>query len=213
MTNKTKRPSGIFPTLTLTLLLAATVYALFLYKEKANTADDFRRNELKAYAHMQTLIAAQSAYIRKDYDRNGTLEYARFIPHLWRCIGEKNEKIDVNLLPKKTAFAIKKARSIDGYYFVHQFTKPDPQNPEKQIDLNPEKEWSALMLPSDPNNGWLTFFANQTGQIYVNHSETRQTIPVDPTTDNNWIPLYSETQLKGLQQTIEDIYRTIFSRM
>ncbi|MBM4152482.1 MAG: DUF2950 domain-containing protein [Kiritimatiellaceae bacterium] len=199
MTFSQRNLRHLLPTITLTAVLLISAYVIVFVKPEPNTPEDRRRNEVNAYTSIQQLLAAQSTYIQTDYDGNGTLEYARFIPHLWRSIGDKNEKINVKLLSKKTAFAMKKSHAIHGYYFIHQFTKPDPQDPEKQVDLDHTREWGALLLPATEADGFLTFFCNQAGIIYVNSGATRQTLPFNPVDNPEWIPLKNLEQLKSLQ--------------
>ncbi|MCU0857752.1 MAG: hypothetical protein MUC65_05040 [Pontiellaceae bacterium] len=200
------RSSSVLATWTITALLAATIYFPLFFKEKSATVKDLQKNELKAYEHIRRLINAQSLYIQRDYDGNGSLEYALFIPHLWRSIGKNNEKIKVNLLPRKTAFAIGEARTVNGYYFVQKFTKTDPQNPENTVDIDPSIEWGALMIPAEPGDGFLAFFTDQSGLIYVNHSDSRLEIPDDPGTDAQWIPLKDIEHLKSIQRQVRDLY-------
>lgn len=202
---KSSRSSGMFPTLTVAVLLIATVFFLFFHKEKAPpTAEEMRQNELRAYEHMQQLITAQAEYIKHDYDKNFIIEYALFIPHLWRSIGEKNEKIQVSLLPKTTAFAIEKTRAVDGYYFIQKFTKPDPENPESRIDIDTSNEWGAMMAPAEAANGLVMFFADQSGRIYVRRALENLDFPVDPASDSEWILLKDVEQLKELQRQLHD---------
>ena len=192
----------VLPTILVLSLFSIAVYGLMIWKEPIPTVAARQKNEQQAFLHMQKLMQAQSAYIQKDFNENGTLEYARFIPHLWRSIGDDNRKYDVNLLPRRTAFAIKRTRAIDGYYFVHKFTVPDPAKPESTIPIDVKKEWGTLMIPAADQTGFLTFYTDQHEQIYANAGKSKLTIPEDPKNLNDWVPIDNPEQLSAIQKKI-----------
>lgn len=212
MTAKPQHPiriTGVFSTLIITVLLAGTGYLLFFKTDKGiNSAEDIKQNERIAFNTIGLISEAQAEYIKHDHDNNGKLEYSRFVTHLWRTIGKNNEKIQLNLIPKKLAFAIKRTRARDGYYFVHKFTKSIPES-EEEVDMDAEKEWGVLMIPAANDTGYLTFFTNQSGNIYVSHSNMRRTIPNDPDTDDSWLLLKDIREVISLQQTIRDKYELL----
>jgi len=200
------RITGVFSTFIITALLAGTAYLLFFKTDKRiNSPEDIKQNECIAFNNICLISRAQAEYIKHDHDNNGKLEYARFVPHLWRTIGKKNEKIQLDLIPQKLAFAAEKTHACDGYYYVQKFTKSLPES-EEEVDMDAGKEWGVLMVPAANDTGYLTFFANQSGNIYVNHSNRRWIIPDDPDTDDSWLLLKSVRELISLQQTICDKY-------
>jgi len=203
------RITGVLSTLIVTVLLAGTGYLLFFKADKAiNSPEDIKQNERIAFNNIGLVSKAQAEYIKHDHDNNGKLEYSRFIPHLWRTIGKNNEKIQVNLVDKKLAFAIKRARAVDGYYFVHKFTRPIPES-EDRVDIDAEKEWGVLMIPAADDTGYLTFFANQSGNLYVCHNDMRRIVPNDPDTDNSWLLVKDIQEVISLQQTIRGKYESL----
>jgi len=198
------RITCVFSTLIITALLAGTAYLLFFKTDKRiNSPEEIKQNERIAFNNIRLISRAQAEYIKHDYDNNGKLEYARFIPHLWRTIGKKNEKIQLDLIPKKLAFAIEKTHACDGYYYMHKFSK-NLSEIRKEIDMDAPKKWSVSMVPAANDTGYLTFFANQSGNIYVNHSKRRWIIPDDPDTDDSWLLLKNVRELISVQQTIRE---------
>ena len=181
------RITGVLSTLIVTVLLAGTGYLLFFKADKAiNSPEDIKQNERIAFNNIGLISKAQAEYIKHDHDNNGKLEYSRFIPHLWRTIGKNNEKVQLDLIDKKLAFAIEQDLPCNGYYFVQQFTNTLPESGEA-VDMDAEKEWAVLMIPAAKDTGYLTFFTDQSGDIYACHSDRRMTVPNDPDTNDSWI--------------------------
>lgn len=202
------RRTGVLSTFIITALLSATVYLLFVKTEKVNTPEDMKQNERIAFNAIGLISKAQAQYIKHDHDNNGKLEYSRFIPHLWRTIGKNNEKIQLDLIDKKLAFAIEQNLASNGYYFVQKFTNILPESGER-VDMDAEKEWAVLMIPAAKGTGYLTFFANQSGNIYACHSDRRRTVPNDPDTNDLWILMKDIQDVISLQQTISDKYEPL----
>jgi len=200
------RITGVFSTLIVTALLAGMGYLLFFKTDKRiNSPEDIKQNELIAFDNICLISRAQAEYIKHDYDNNGKLEYARFVPHLWRTIGKKNEKIQLDLIPKKLAFGAEKTHACDGYYYMHKVSK----NLSEIRKETAPKKWAVLMVPAADDTGYLTFFANQSGNIYVSHNNRRWVIPDDPDTDDSWLLLKGVRELISLQQTICDEYELL----
>ena len=84
-------------------------------------------------------------------------------------------------------------------YFVQQFTKILPESGE-EVDMDPEKEWGVLMVPVAEHTGHVTFFADQSGYIYANNTNTRMSIPDSPEFNDSWVLLKDEQELISLQQ-------------
>ncbi len=203
------RTTGALSTLIITVLLAGTAYLLFFKTDKTiNSPEDIKQNERSAFNAVGLISKAQAEYIKHDHDNNGKLEYSRFIPHLWRTIGKNNEKIQLDLIGKKLAFAIENFRASNGYYFVHKFTRTIQESGE-WVDMDAEKEWGVLMMPAENDTGYLTFFANQSGNIYACHSDRRRGVPNDPDTDDSWLLVKDIQEVISLQQTISDKYKSL----
>jgi len=203
------RMTGVLSTLIVTVLLAGTVYLLFFRTDKhIITPEEIKQNERNAFSAIGLISRAQAEYIKHDHDNNGKLEYSRFIPHLWRTIGKDNEKIQLDLIGKKLAFAIEDTLACDGYYFVHKFDKTLPGS-EERVDMDAEKEWGVLMISATRDTGCLAFFADQTGHIYASHSDRRWSIPEDPDSDDSWLLVKDVGEVISLQQTIRDKYKLL----
>ncbi len=202
------RNTGVLSTLIVTVLLAGTGYLLFFKTEKINSPEDIKQNERIAFNNIGLISKAQAEYIKHDHDNNGKLEYSRFVPHLWRTIGKNNEKIQLDLISKKLGFAIQRSRARNGYYFVHKFTRTIPES-GKEVDMDAEKEWGVLMLPAANDTGYLTFFANQSGNIYACHNDRRRTVPNDPDADDSWLLIKDIREVISLQQTISNKYESL----
>ncbi len=72
-----------------------------------------------------------------------------------------------------------------------------------------EKEWGALMIPAAKDTGYLTFFTDQSGNIYACHSDRRRTVPNEPDTNDSWILVKDIQEVISLQQTISDKYESL----
>jgi hypothetical protein len=194
------RVAGVVCTLIITAFLSWTGYFIFFKTDEViYSAQQIKQNQHAAFKHISLVSKAQAEYIKYDHDKNGKLEYARFITHLWRTIGKDNERVQLDLIPKTLAFAIKRTRACDGYYFVHQFKKVNSSD-GIEVDMDPEEEWAVMMIPAAEHTGYVTFFANQSGNIYANDTRTRMNIPNDPESDDSWKLVKDPRDLKALQQ-------------
>jgi hypothetical protein len=203
MTDNTQHKThvaGVICTLIITAFLSWTGYFIFFKTDEiVYSPEKMKQNQRAAFKHISLVSKAQAEYIKHDHDKNGKLEYSRFITHLWRTIGKDNERVQLDLISKKLAFAIKRTRASDGYYFVQKFKKASSSD-GTEVDMDPEKEWGVLMIPAAEHTGYVTFFADQSGNIYANNTNTRMSIPENPEFNDSWVLLKDEQELISLQQ-------------
>lgn len=206
MIQSTKRKTpvtGVVATFIVTAFFIGSGYTVFMHSSGPDvyTVEDMQRNERSAFENIRLVSKAQAEYIKQDRDFDGVLEYSTYVTHLWRTIGPDSQKIQLDLIPKDLAYAIKPSHAINGYVFVHQFKKTSKTGQE--ADLDREKEWGVLMVPAVLESGRITFFADESGTVYANGGRTQRVIPDAPETDDAWVPLSSLQDLVKLQQGVQ----------
>jgi len=159
------------------LISLAFVWAGYLWIQRHNFPPEIppammQSNELLAFRRLGQICEAQKQYILKDRDGEGQ-KYAKFLVHLWTSIDQNANPVNVNLLPKKLAFAMRRSYALDGYCYVdiHYKNSKDPTIPRYEIDH--KKEFAIAAFPiSNKKSGLLSFIVNNTGDIYAKTLES-----------------------------------------
>lgn len=159
------------------LMSFAFIWAGYLWIQRNNFPPKLshammRSNELLAFKRLGQICDAQNQYILKDWDGEGK-KYAKFLVHLWASIDQNANPVNVNLIPKKLAFAMRRPYALDGYCYVdiHYKDSKDPTVTKYEIDH--EKEFAIVAFPvSSKEPGLPSFIVNHKGEIYIKTLES-----------------------------------------
>jgi hypothetical protein len=197
---------GIAVTIIVSLFFIWAIYVWFMRNEwpEPITIKKMSENEITAFQNMQKLILAQKKYKETDWDKNGNLEYARFLVQLWQTISINGEYIKVGLVNEKLGSAMGKTLSYNGYYYHDIRGRSVPDN-DTIVKFNYTKEWAIAGTPTnEPISGRFVFFAGQSGEIYAKPSDIYpECYPYDPT-QQGWVLIKSVEELKEYQKNLNN---------
>jgi cation diffusion facilitator CzcD-associated flavoprotein CzcO len=188
---------GTFVTIIVTAgFIAAAFTWNSLWLPRKVSPEDVQKNLQLTFLNLKAISAAQEEYKKTDWDNDGKKQYAKFYIHLWRSVGLNGDPINVNLIPKKLAFAIESSRALNTYYFtdLHDMTLAD----NKLEPLDYEKQWAILaQQPNENQKEILYFLADNTGNIFAKSAKyVQQQYPPDPIAAG-WTKIDSIDQLKA----------------
>jgi hypothetical protein len=173
------------------------------------------RNERRAFERVRKIIDAQQRYREVDWDGDGEKGYARFLVHLWRSVDGKGRPVEVNLIPRRLAFAMEEAFALDGYLYRDLYERELAQEDQhsdgnaallrRSRPLSEAMEWSIAALPTSPGEtGRLTFITDNSGKIWAKETGdlSLSVFPYDPA-EQGWIEILSDDELRELQSTLD----------
>lgn len=160
-----------------------------------------RRNEARAYDHLQRIISAQRAYYRKSEAIFGERRYAAFVTHLWVAVDPAGGQVPLDLIPERLAVAVGTTKATGGYYFLDVRERVKlPQRDFQPVDYR--REWLVAAIPQLANRtGSLIFMADQTGAVFARPVATFSSLyPFDPAADG-WTAIPTADALSGYQRS------------
>ena len=157
-------------------------------------------NERRAYLNLYSIAAAQTRYIKTDWDGDGKRVYAKYYTHLWTSVDTAGRPLRLDLIPRKLAFASQPARAIDGYWYLDLHDRVLPLS--GRLDpLDYEKEWAVLAIPlTDGQNEMLHFLADSSGRIYYKYARYVPEQYVDDRAAKGWQQIHSVEQLNLIRK-------------
>jgi hypothetical protein len=174
------------------------------------------RNERRAFERLRTIAGAQQRYREVDRDGDGKTGYARFLVHLWRSVDREGRPVEVNLIPRRLAFAMEDAFALDGYVYRDLYERElaseagpsdgGSHTNSRSRPLSAETEWSAAALPVTPGkSGSLAFITDNSGKIWANEirDSSLSVFPHDPG-ENGWIEILSDRELSEFQNLLRN---------
>ncbi len=201
---KTISPIAIISTLAVTAGLVWAIVQLLgpAARQREFTAAGMKRHEIITFENLRAIAAAQSAYRKKDWDRDGEEEFAMFYVHLYSSVAPDSEPVPVNLIPKRLAFAMGISRMLDGYYYKDMRQQETASGARELLDYT--RQWGVLAMPaSKGRTGVLSFIACHDGAIYVTpRMYTELAIPFDPAR-NGWARIDSQAELERFQLHVD----------
>ncbi|MCU0857785.1 MAG: DUF2950 family protein [Pontiellaceae bacterium] len=135
------------------------------------SASQRRDNERRAFQRLVQIHHAQTEYIKTDWDKDGVCSYALFLVSLWQTLDERVFPVEINLLPKELGYAMRRAHSLDGYFYVNvhrRCLERNPDDPDTVVneDLDYRREFAVIAFPERYNEtGRLSFYIDQSGVI------------------------------------------------
>lgn len=155
------------------LFLAFLLFNLVSFEAypRKDSAAQMGENERAAYRRLRQICDAQKQYIQTDWDKDGVFSYSLFLVNLWQTLDERVFPVTINLIPQELGYAMRRAHSLDGYFFVdiHRHgLGPDPENPEDTMneDLDYRREFAMAAFPERyGETGRLSFLIDQTGEV------------------------------------------------
>ena len=190
---------GVFFTLIVTVgfLFCALAWNNLWKPPDTASAKDIRKNIQNTFLNLQTISRAQTEYKKTDWDNDGTKLYAKYYIHLWTSVSTTSEPINVELIPKKLAFAIEALRAIDGYYFIDLH---DTQLADNQLQpLDYKNQWAVLAATENINHQEILYFLADNTGIFVKYTKyVPSTYPNDLVADG-WIKINTNEELQDFQ--------------
>jgi hypothetical protein len=167
------RIAGIVISLGALSFLFVLLFKMILFETYPHkyTVLKMSNNERKAYRRLIQIGNAQKQYVETDWDKDGVCSYSLYLVNLWQTLDEKVFPVEINLIPKRLGYAMRRAYSLDGYFYVDIHTRSlgkDPGNPYKTLtaDLDYCSEFAVAAFPEQYNKtGRLSFIMDQNGVI------------------------------------------------
>jgi len=135
------------------------------------TSSQMSHNERKAYRRLLQIYDAQQEYIKTDWDKDGTYSYSLFLVNLWQTLDEDVFPIEISLISKELGYAMRRAHSLDGYFYVNIHTRSLGQDPDNSYNtlkarLDCRNEFAIAAFPERyGETGRLSFILDQTGAM------------------------------------------------
>lgn len=183
MRNNVDKIAGIFLTLLVTLFFIWAGSQWLDRDWKPGVFDKSEENlrEKNAVKRLKGISLAQQQFIEKDWDGNGSKEFARFLVQLWQCVDESSsEPVKVDLIAKELALAMQLEFALEGYRFrllrYRALEKPsDDESIKHGAVLDFSKEWAASAYPvpidikgqkDKENGGRYAYILTSEGKLY-----------------------------------------------